>query len=208
MVGPFRGRDDHGSVLRHGDAGVHAATESYEFPLRQINTGAVITTGHLAPSGPDHPFFGVSLGIRAQKPLSLSDTAPQRLGSSASAGTSLHASRGDHVHPTPGVPIVVLADGESVAWNASQAPNAKVTLAGDRAMAEPTGLVDGGMYLLTVIQDSTGGRSLSFPAKFRFNGIGVTTGTPALAGGAGARTVFAFLHEDSVMRCLSRIQGA
>ena len=84
-----------------------------------------------------------------------------------------------------------LVDGASISWDASANQVTSVTLAGNRTMAAPTNLVDGGMYLLMAIQDATGGRTLSFNAVFKFTG-----GTaPTLTTTASAKDILIF-HSD------------
>jgi len=74
----------------------------------------------------------------------------------------------------------LLTDAANVAWPISRR-KAKVTLGGSRAMLAPTGMVEGGEYSLAIIQDGTGGRSLSWAACYDF-GI---DGVPILSAGAG-----------------------
>ena len=66
-----------------------------------------------------------------------------------------------------------LTDGATINWNVATAQVAKVTLGGSRTMAAPTNLVDGGTYVLRVIQDATGSRTITWNAVFKWSG-----GTP------------------------------
>ena len=184
------------------------STESYTLILGQIRTGVVITPQHQTPVGASYPYFGVSLGIRAQKSLPLSDTAPQPSAAAATAGVGSAASRDDHQHPTPGVPIATLNDAASISWNVKSAPNAQVTLTGNRTMSAPSNPQNGAYYLLSVIQDSTGSRTLTWNEAFVFTGIGFVAGDdPPISDGSGARTKFTFAYEGNKMRCLSRVVG-
>lgn len=61
-----------------------------------------------------------------------------------------------------------LTDGATIAWDASINQVCSVTLAGNRTMAAPTNQVDGGFYHLTVIQDGSGSRTLTWNAVFKF----------------------------------------
>lgn len=63
-----------------------------------------------------------------------------------------------------------LTDGASISWNADTQQVAVVTLAGNRTMNAPTNLKEGGFYSLTIAQDATGGRSLTWNAVFKFTG--------------------------------------
>lgn len=70
-----------------------------------------------------------------------------------------------------------LTDGASIAWDLDNAQKAKVTLAGNRALANPTNMKDGGEYSLRVIQDATGSRTLSYGSAFKWtNGVTPTFG--------------------------------
>lgn len=73
-----------------------------------------------------------------------------------------------------------LTDAANILWPISRR-KAKVTLGGNRAMQEPTGMVEGGEYSLAIIQDATGGRTLSWASCYDF-GI---DGVPVLSTGAG-----------------------
>ena len=61
-----------------------------------------------------------------------------------------------------------LTDGATIDWDASINQVCKVTLAGNRTMAAPTNQVDGGFYHLTVIQDGSGLRTITWNAVFKF----------------------------------------
>jgi len=61
-----------------------------------------------------------------------------------------------------------LTDEATIAWDASSNQVCKVTLAGNRTMAAPTNQVDGGFYHITVIQDGSGSRTITWNAVFKF----------------------------------------
>ena len=61
-----------------------------------------------------------------------------------------------------------LTDEATIAWDASSNQVCKVTLAGNRTMAAPTNQVDGAFYHITVIQDGTGSRTITWNAVFKF----------------------------------------
>ena len=102
------------------------------------------------------------------------------------------------------LPLVALDDGAAIDWGLAAAPNATVTLAGNRTMNTPTGAQDGAYYLLTVQQDPTGRRTLAWAADYVFTGIGFN-GAPPLASRANERTKLAFVYEGGKMRCLGRV---
>ena len=61
-----------------------------------------------------------------------------------------------------------LTDEATITWDASSNQVCKVTLAGNRTMAAPTNQVDGAFYHITVIQDGTGSRTITWNAVFKF----------------------------------------
>ena len=81
-----------------------------------------------------------------------------------------------------------LSDGATINWNLDANQVTQVTLGGNRTMAAPTNMKDGGFYGLTVIQDATGGRTLSWNSVFKFP----AAAAPALSAGANARDEFVF----------------
>ncbi len=88
-----------------------------------------------------------------------------------------------------------LTDGATINWDLDANQVAGVTLAGNRTMAAPTNMRDGGFYALSVIQDATGGRTLSWNAVFKFP----DGNPPALSAGASARDEFVFRSDGSNM---------
>lgn len=82
-----------------------------------------------------------------------------------------------------------LADGATVNWDMAAGWNAKVTLGGNRTMAAPTNAKVGITYVLEVIQDATGSRTITWNAAYDFGLVGA----PTLSTGAGKRDVI-FLY--------------
>ena len=90
-----------------------------------------------------------------------------------------------------------LTDGASIAWDLESNQSAKVTLAGNRALANPTNLVDGAAYTLVIVQDATGGRTLSYGSMYKFPG-----GTaPTLSTGANAIDVLSCVAHGGNLLC-------
>ena len=85
-----------------------------------------------------------------------------------------------------------LTDGATISWDTSLGRVATVTLAGNRAVAAPTNLKIG-TYILNVIQDATGSRTLTWNAVFKWTG-GVA---PVLTTTANARDVFSFFSDGT-----------
>lgn len=95
------------------------------------------------------------------------------------------------VNPHPAV-AVTLTDGATVAWNAALGEVATLTLGGNRTMAAPTGLAVG-TYLLHVIQDGTGSRTITWNAVFKW-----AAGTaPTLSTGASKRDIISLVSDGT-----------
>lgn len=83
-----------------------------------------------------------------------------------------------------------LTYGATVAWDVSQGNIATVTLTGNATVAMPTNL-QAGNYALLVLQDATGGRSLSFAAGYKWpSGV-----IPQAIAAANSLTVFYFVSD-------------
>src|SRR6185503_11655474 len=92
-------------------------------------------------------------------------------------------------------PKAGLTDASSIAWNLATAQAASVTLGGNRTLAAPTNMVDGGTYMLRVKQDATGSRTLAYNAVFKFPG-----GTaPTLSTAANALDILTFTSDGTSM---------
>ena len=89
----------------------------------------------------------------------------------------------------------ILSDGASISWDASANQVAKVTLAGNRTLAAPTNLVDGATYILRVIQDATGNRTLAYNSVFKFPG----GAAPTLSTAANAIDILTFISDGTNM---------
>jgi hypothetical protein len=61
-----------------------------------------------------------------------------------------------------------LADGAGIDWNLAENQVAKVTLGGNRTLNAPTNMQAGATYILRIIQDATGSRTLTFNAAYKF----------------------------------------
>jgi hypothetical protein len=77
---------------------------------------------------------------------------------------------------------VALSDGATVSWDLSAGFDFVLTLGGNRTLAAPTNAKVGQKGRLRVIQDATGGRTLTWHANFDF--AGGTAPTLSTAGGA------------------------
>lgn len=90
-------------------------------------------------------------------------------------------------------PTTTLTDGSTINWATTTSQVAVVTLGGNRTMAAPTGLVNGGFYSLAVYQDGTGSRTMSWNSVFKWAG-----GTaPTLSTAASAKDFFVFRSDGT-----------
>jgi hypothetical protein len=88
--------------------------------------------------------------------------------------------------------LTTLTDGATINWATTFLEVAKVTLGGNRTMAAPTAIANGGIYRLIVIQDGTGTRTLTWNAVFKWP-AGVA---PVLTTTANAIDIFDFVSQD------------
>lgn len=88
-----------------------------------------------------------------------------------------------------------LSDAASIAWNLEDFQSTAVTLTDNRALANPTNQIDKGTYVLRVVQDGTGSRTLSFGANYKFSG-GIA---PTLTTTAGAVDLLSFVSDGTNM---------
>ena len=86
--------------------------------------------------------------------------------------------------------VVALTDAATITIDASAGNDWRVTIAGNRTMAAPSNPADGQQVTLTVTQDATGGRTLTWDAVFKFG----TAGQPPLSAAAGASTMIGFRY--------------
>lgn len=85
-----------------------------------------------------------------------------------------------------------LTDATTISWDASLGQIATVTLGGNRTLANATNLKVG-TYVLHVIQDGTGGRTLTFSNQYRFTG----NVSPPLTANANSRDMFSFVSDGT-----------
>lgn len=96
-----------------------------------------------------------------------------------------------------------LTDAATITWDCSLGQNNTVTLAGNRTMAAPTNQTANTFYILEVIQDATGSRTLAWNAVFKW-GAGTA---PTLSTTALARDYFTFESDGTNMREVGRNLG-
>lgn len=94
-----------------------------------------------------------------------------------------------------GFGTATLTDAATIAWNLQTQQTAKVTLTDNRTLGAPTNMVDGYTYILRVIQDGTGSRTLAYNGVFKWPG-GVA---PTLSTAASAIDILTFLSDGTNM---------
>lgn len=69
-----------------------------------------------------------------------------------------------------GEKVVTLTDAATIDINAALGNNFRVVLGGNRTLANPTGLIDGQVFNVRILQDGTGGRTLAYGSMYAFPG--------------------------------------
>jgi hypothetical protein len=87
-----------------------------------------------------------------------------------------------------------LTDGATITWDVGSSPVAKVTLAGNRTLSAPTNSAAGQFISLTVIQDATGSRTLTWNSAYEFTG----DVAPTLTTTASKADLFVFKYNGTV----------
>lgn len=92
---------------------------------------------------------------------------------------------------------VALTDWATIAVDASLSNNFKLTLGGNRTLANPTNLTEGMVLNFALTQDGTGGRTLAYGNLYKFAG-GIV---PALSSVAGAKDFMSCYYDGAVLLC-------
>ena len=95
-----------------------------------------------------------------------------------------------------------LTDGATITWNVINSPVAKVTLGGNRTLSAPSGTTPaaGQFIALTVIQDGTGSRTLTFNSAYEFT----ADTAPTLTTTASKADLFIFKYNGTVWHEVGR----
>jgi hypothetical protein len=171
-----------GNVLRSGGVGVAPAW------------GKVALTTHVsgilpgANGGTGNGFFAVSGPTTSLKTF----TFPNASGTVVVSNTATAFSAQQNFARQ------ALTDGASIAWNLATQQMASVTLAGNRTLANPTNMVNGGKYELIITQDGTGSRTLAYGSAYLFQG----GFEPVLSTGAGAKDILSCTSDGTNMYCV------
>jgi hypothetical protein len=94
----------------------------------------------------------------------------------------------------PGNIAQTLTDGATINWNLNNGGVATVTLGGNRTIAAPTNMKVG-VYILHVIQDATGSRTMTWNSVFKWS----AATAPTLQTTAGRRDIFSFVSDGTNM---------
>jgi hypothetical protein len=88
-----------------------------------------------------------------------------------------------------------LTDGATITWDVIDSPVAKVTLAGNRTLSAPSGTtpIAGQFVSLLIIQDGTGGRSITWNAAYEF----AADTAPTLTATASLGDLFTFRYNGA-----------
>jgi hypothetical protein len=90
---------------------------------------------------------------------------------------------------------VALTDAATIAWDLNAAPNAVITLGGNRTMGAPVNMAAGKRYTLRVLQDATGSRTITWNSAFKWAG----GSAPTLTTAANATDVLEFFCDGTRM---------
>tara|TARA_R100000329_G_C7588901_1_gene208825 strand:- start:344 stop:838 length:495 start_codon:yes stop_codon:yes gene_type:complete len=88
-----------------------------------------------------------------------------------------------------------LTDASTISWDASANQVTSVTLGGNRTLGAASNQIDGGVYLISIIQDGTGSRTVTFNSNYKFVG----GSAPTLTTDASARDVLVFVSNGTNM---------
>lgn len=88
--------------------------------------------------------------------------------------------------------VVSLTDAVIISLDASAGSSFRVTLAGNRTLANPTNAADGQRILVAVKQDGSGNRTLTYGSAYKF---GTSLPSPTLSTTAGATDYLGFIYD-------------
>jgi len=86
-------------------------------------------------------------------------------------------------------------------WNLSTKQVTSVTLTANTTFDAPTNQKDGGVYVITLIQDGTGSRTAAWNTVFKFAGGTV----PTLTTTASAKDILTFVSNGTNMQCIAQV---
>jgi len=92
--------------------------------------------------------------------------------------------------------VAITSTSNSIAWNLDDAQAAKHTFTENTTLANPTNLVDGGTYTLTLTQHASSPKTLAFGSVYDW-GAGTA---PTMTATNGAVDVYTFISDGTNMR--------
>ena len=177
--------------------------------VTSVSTAGLATGGAITGSGT------VTVAINSQSALSASPAAADQFAvydASATAhkkitttelfGSDQLTALAREYTKTQNFNMTTLTDGTNIAWDLSANQVATVTLGGSRVLSAPSNQVAGSTYILIIVQDGTGSRTLDTSnAAYLWPG-----GTePTLSTGAAAIDVFSFVSNGAKMLGVSQL---
>lgn len=97
-----------------------------------------------------------------------------------------------------------LTDGTNIAWDMALGINASVTLGGNRTISNPTNPIVGRGFVLKVLQDGTGSRTLAYGTNWEAEGASF----PVLSTAAGAKDLIYGFVDTATSIVISGIKKA
>lgn len=101
---------------------------------------------------------------------------------------------------------VNLIDSATISVDASLSNQFRITLAGNRTLANPTNAYDGQMIMFSIKQDATGGRTLTLDTKYRF-GSDITSITLSTTAGKTDKLGVQYNQADDKFDVISFVRG-
>jgi hypothetical protein len=92
--------------------------------------------------------------------------------------------------------VAALTDGATIAVNAALGNDFRVTLAGNRTLANPTNPANGQRVIFQVTQDATGSRTLTYGSAYDFG----TAGAPTLTTTAAKTDLLKFVYNATAAK--------
>lgn len=171
-----------GTIQLAGDLGGTSTTAT-----APVITNAAVTIGKIAQSVWSSNAH--QSGTDASKPAAASTNSGFLYFSTDLNGGTLFRSNGTSwVRVSPGLAVtdsaVTLTDGATITTDASTGHLFRVTIAGNRTLANPTNPTDGQRVVWEIIQDATGSRTITLGTAFA---LGTDIPSVVLSTGAGKR---------------------
>jgi hypothetical protein len=155
---------------------VSIALDTTSTDIQALGTQAAGATGKAADAGHVHPTTGLALLSGAAFTGNVSTTAALSASKTVTGG------------------VFALTDGTTISVDASQGNHFRVTLAGNRTLANPTNPTDGQKITFEILQDATGTRTLAYGTAYAFS---ADIPSPTLTTTANKRDFLGFVYNAS-----------